>query len=120
MFPDGSAREVTNGFVGIETAELMRQQATVAKFRKEHSGEFQALVEAAAAVKLAHQRLEAAKAAARSLPTGLPMSDLLDEVEREARAKLLESTKAPTAAQALQSGDAANASEPTKKGAKAA
>jgi hypothetical protein len=124
MFPDGSAREIKHGFIGIETAELMRQQATVAKFRAEHAGEYRALVEATIALKRAHQGLENAKAAARSLPTGLPMSDLLDEVEREARAALSETTKdklgEPTAAQIEQRGDSASTPEPTKKGQKAA
>jgi hypothetical protein len=124
MFPDGSAREIKHGFIGIETAELMRQQATVAKFRAEHAGEYRALVEATIALKRAHQGLENAKSAARSLPTGLPMSDLLDEVEREARAALLETTKdklgEPTAAQIEQQGDSASTPEPTKKGQKAA
>jgi hypothetical protein len=120
MFPAGSANEVTNGFVGIETAELLRQQATVAKFKASHAAEYDALVRATVTLKRAHQGLEEAKAAARSLPTGLPMSDLLDQVEREARAKLSEDTKAPTAAQVVQAGDSAATPEPTKKAPKAA
>lgn len=111
-FPDGSAREVTNGFVGIETAELLRQGAAVKKFRDQHAGEFSALVEATAALKRAHQKLEEAKAAARSLPTGMALSDILDEVEREARAVLKQPAQAPTASQVLQVGDEANAPEP--------
>lgn len=117
--PNGSANEIKNGFVGIETAELLRQQATVSKFRTDHVAEFQALVDATVAVKLAHQKLEAAKAAARSLPTGLPMTDLLDEVERQARAALAEAASADEAARTGKP-NAPTASQIQQKGAKAA
>jgi hypothetical protein len=108
-FPDGSAREVTNGFVGIETAELLRQKATVSKFQADHPGEYRALVEATIALKRAHQTIEEAKAAARSVPAGVPLSDILDEAERDARAILKQPPEAPTAKQVLQVGDEANA-----------
>jgi hypothetical protein len=99
-------------FIGIETAELWRQRATVDGFRAKHEAEYRALVESAVAVKRAHQLLDAAKAAIRSLPTVIATVDLLDQAERDARAILAaeqrldpkETTAMPTTAQLEQAG----------------
>jgi len=119
MLHSGAAEEPANGFVGIEFAEQKRREQTVATFRSRHDEAYARMVSAALGMKDAHQEFEAARAAAASLPHGLPMSDLLDAVEADARAELVrraESAKAkaeaelsPTVAQTAQMGDAANA-----------
>jgi hypothetical protein len=90
MIHDGPEQVIENGFVDIATAERLRQKQTVATFRARYEPEFQRLLSAAVGLKLAHRELDAAKHAAASQPTGLPISDLLDGVEREARQRLKE------------------------------
>jgi hypothetical protein len=102
MIHDGPEQGITNGFVDIATAERLRQQQTVATFREKHEAEYQRLVRASVGLKLAHQELEAAKRAAATLPTGLPIGDLLDGVERDARAQLKEAADRLTTNQLAQ------------------
>lgn len=112
MLHSGTATEPANGFIGIEFAEQKRREQTVATFRARHDAEYIRMVSAAVAMKAAHQEFEAARVAAASLPHGLPMSDLLDSVEQDARAALAAKAQAALAAsvaQVQQMGDAANA-----------
>lgn len=104
MIHDGPSQPgiAADGFVDIATAERLRQQQTVATFRARHEPEFQRLLRAVTGLKLAHQELDAAKHAAAMTPSGLPIGDLLDGVEREARAQLKEAADRLTANQLAQ------------------
>jgi hypothetical protein len=107
MLHDGPEQAVAaaiakDGFVGIELAERLRQTATVATFRDRHEAEYQRLLRAVVGLKMAHQELEAAKQAAALVPSGLPIGDLLDGVEREARKQLNEAAASLTANQLAQ------------------
>ncbi len=102
MIHDGPEQGITNGFVDIATAERLRQQQTVATFRERHEDAFQRLLRASVGLKLAHQELEDAKRNAAAMPSALPIGDLLDGVEREARAQLKEASERLTAAQLAQ------------------
>jgi hypothetical protein len=126
MLHSGAATEPAHGFIGIEFAEQKRREQTVATFRARHDSAYVRMVQAALAMKAAHQEFEAARVAAAILAHGLPMSDLLDAVESDARAALLrmatdakakaEAEAMPAVAQVQQMGDAANAQpEATKK-----
>jgi hypothetical protein len=103
MLHDGPEQAIgSDGFVDIAMAERLRQQQTVAIFRERHEAEFQRLLRAVVGLKMAHQELEAAKQAAALVPSGLPIGDLLDGVEREARKLLSEGVVSLTANQLAQ------------------
>jgi hypothetical protein len=103
MLHDGPEQAIgSDGFVDIATAERLRQQATVATFRVRHEAEYQRLLRAVVGLKSAHQELEAAKQFAALVPSGLPIGDLLDGVEREARKLLSEGVASLTANQLAQ------------------
>jgi hypothetical protein len=103
MIHDGPEQAIdNNGFVDIATAERMRQQETVATFRARHEPEFQRLLKAAVGLKLAHRELDDAKHAAASQPSGLPIGDLLDGIEREARKQIQQLDDGLTIAQLAQ------------------
>jgi hypothetical protein len=105
---DGPAQGVqSGGFIDIGEAERARQGSVVATFRGAHGAEYEQLVKAVIAVKLAHQSLEHAKAACKSVPLGTTLSDLLDAAEREARIKLSQAADEATAAQLEQIGNVA-------------
>jgi hypothetical protein len=103
MLHDGPEQAIgSDGFVDIAMAERLRQQQTVAIFRDRHEAEYQRLLRAVVGLKNAHQELEAAKQSAALVPSGLPIGDLLDGVEREARKLLSEGVVSLTANQLAQ------------------
>ncbi len=115
---EGASAIGSDGFVDIATAERMRQQETVAVFRARHEAEFQRLLKAVIGLKLAHEELEQAKRAAAMAPSGLPIADLLDGAEREAREQLKEKNDQLTAQQLAQVSAEAAVSAPVNGGRK--
>lgn len=115
MLFDGPEQSISNGFVSIEAAERARQTSAISVFRAKHPEAYERLLKATVYVKLSHQELEAAKAAANALPTGVPLGDLLDSIERDARAQLQERAESATLAQLEQIGNAAATTAPKAK-----
>jgi hypothetical protein len=113
---DNPIQAIENGFVSIDTAERHRQNAAIGTFKAKQPAEYERLVKAIVYVKLGHQEVESAKAAALSLPVGVAIGDLVDAAERDARERLKQSAEAATIAQLEQAGDAV----PTKASAKKA
>jgi hypothetical protein len=114
MFHGETNPGADTGFIDIGTAEVRRQSSAVSVFRAKHGAEYDRLVNAVTHVKLAHQELEAAKAACASAPVGTPIGDLLDSAEREVRAKLQQAAEEATLAQLEQIGNAGAAPKAKK------
>ncbi len=106
--------EIKSGFVSIEAAERARQTVSIDAFRAKYAETYERMVAASVGLKRAHQEFEAAKVAARELPHGLEMSDLLDGVERESRRVLASPPDSPTVAQIQQMTPEVPAAKATK------
>lgn len=77
---DDGTSEINDGFVSIAKAERMRRAETTKAFRAKHDAVYVDAVRASAALKVALQKFEEAKAAISGAANGLNVSDIIDSI----------------------------------------
>ncbi|HEY3495271.1 MAG TPA: hypothetical protein VGK73_11320 [Polyangiaceae bacterium] len=80
--------KATHGFIGIESAERMRQSVTADEFKTKYPQEYARAVAAYVAFKRAEQEFKEARAAIASVSTPTKVGDIMDAALRESKAEL--------------------------------